>query len=171
MKKEYDFSRGRRGPVISNGGKARITIHLENAILECYKAESGRTGTGYQTLINESLAKSVGIRDMTDKPRRPIKRRQTAPNANCGDSPKEPEPTGQVGALLAKRQLAKELADGMKSKKISIQQMARQLNTTSTQIARLLDSDSTDVAVDVLFRAALVIGRTLHISLTDGKDG
>ena len=156
---------------MSNDDTARATIHLDNAILDCFKAESGRTGKGYQTLINETLAKSAGNRDMTDKPKRKKQRRQTAPNLNCRDSPKEPEPTGQVRALLPKRQLAKELADAMKSKNISIQQMARQLNTTPTQIARLLEGDNTDVAVDVLCRAAFVIGRTLHISLTDGKDG
>jgi uncharacterized protein (DUF4415 family) len=60
MKKEYDFSRGRRGPVLSNRGKTRITIFLDNATLDRFKAESESTGKGYQTLINEALAKSAG---------------------------------------------------------------------------------------------------------------
>jgi uncharacterized protein (DUF4415 family) len=58
MKKEYDFSRGKRGPAISDRGKTRITIYLDNATLDRFKAESERTGKGYQTLINEALAKS-----------------------------------------------------------------------------------------------------------------
>jgi len=56
MKKEYDFSRGKRGAVLSNAGKTRITIYLDNKILERFKAESEKTGKGYQTLINEALA-------------------------------------------------------------------------------------------------------------------
>ena len=55
MKAEYDFSRGKRGAVLSTRGKTRITIYLDDAILEHFKAESRRTGKGYQTLINEAL--------------------------------------------------------------------------------------------------------------------
>jgi len=60
MKKEYDFSRGKRGPVLSTRGKTRITIYLDNATLERFKVESERTGKGYQTLINEVLAQQPG---------------------------------------------------------------------------------------------------------------
>ncbi|MHB8813724.1 MAG: BrnA antitoxin family protein [Steroidobacteraceae bacterium] len=59
MKAEYDFSRGKRGAVLSSRGKTRITIYLDDAILERFKAESARTGKGYQTLINEALAQNV----------------------------------------------------------------------------------------------------------------
>ena len=57
MKKEYDFSRGKRGAVMPTTGKTRITIYLDDVILEKFKAESERTGKGYQTLINDALAK------------------------------------------------------------------------------------------------------------------
>jgi uncharacterized protein (DUF4415 family) len=59
MKAEYDFSRGKRGAVLSSRGKTRITIYLDDAIVERFKAESQRTGKGYQTLINEALARHV----------------------------------------------------------------------------------------------------------------
>jgi uncharacterized protein (DUF4415 family) len=59
MKKEYDFSRGKRGAVLPPTGKTRITIYLDDVILERFKAESERTGKGYQTLINDALAKHV----------------------------------------------------------------------------------------------------------------
>ena len=55
MKKEYDFSKGKRGAVIPQVGKTRITIYLDDAILKRFKAESERTGKGYQTLINDTL--------------------------------------------------------------------------------------------------------------------
>jgi len=59
MKAEYDFSRGKRGPALPIGGKTRITIYLDDAILARFKADSERTGRGYQTLINEALAQQT----------------------------------------------------------------------------------------------------------------
>ena len=55
MKKEYDFSKGKRGAVIPQVRKTRITIYLDDAILKRLNAESERTGKGYQTLINDTL--------------------------------------------------------------------------------------------------------------------
>ena len=52
MKKDYDFSKGRRGAVIPTSGKTRITIYLDDDIIEGFKKLSERTGKGYQTLIN-----------------------------------------------------------------------------------------------------------------------
>ena len=46
MKKEYDVSRGKRGAVIPTTGKTRITIYLDDVIVEKFKAESERTGKG-----------------------------------------------------------------------------------------------------------------------------
>ena len=60
MKTEYDFSRCKRGAMLPTRGKRRITIYLDDAILERFKAESRRTGKGYQTLINEALAQRSG---------------------------------------------------------------------------------------------------------------
>jgi len=59
MKKEYDFSRGKRGAVLSNAGKTRITIYLDNKTLQRFKAESERTGKGYQTLITRPFPSTV----------------------------------------------------------------------------------------------------------------
>ncbi len=62
MKKPVDFSRGRRGAVVPTRGKTRITIYLDDAIIERFKALSAQTGKGYQTLISEALA-SYGASD------------------------------------------------------------------------------------------------------------
>jgi uncharacterized protein (DUF4415 family) len=56
MKRAVDFSRGRRGAVLSTRGKTRITIYLDDDIIARFKALSEQTGKGYQTLINEALA-------------------------------------------------------------------------------------------------------------------
>ncbi|MGH9255062.1 MAG: BrnA antitoxin family protein [Vicinamibacterales bacterium] len=60
MKKEYDFSKGRRGPVIRQRGKTRITIHLDDDVLEAFRERADAEGRGYQTMINEALREHLG---------------------------------------------------------------------------------------------------------------
>ena len=55
MKKEYDFSKGRRGPVVKQSGKTRITIYIDDSILEEFRERADRQGRGYQTMMNEAL--------------------------------------------------------------------------------------------------------------------
>ncbi len=55
MKKEYDFSKGKRGPVVKAEGKTRITLYLDDDILAAYRQRGDDLGQGYQTLINEDL--------------------------------------------------------------------------------------------------------------------
>ena len=55
MKDEYDFSKGKRGALLSSKGKTRITIYIDDSILEEFRARAEETGTGYQTMINDAL--------------------------------------------------------------------------------------------------------------------
>jgi len=57
MKKEYDFSRGKRGPVLRvPPDKSRVTIRLDNDILDWFRRQVDNAGGGnYQTLINQAL--------------------------------------------------------------------------------------------------------------------
>ena len=55
MKKEYDFSKAKRGPILPATGKTRITAYLDDVVIERFKALSQATGKGYQTLINDAL--------------------------------------------------------------------------------------------------------------------
>jgi hypothetical protein len=55
MRKNYDFSNGKRGPVIPSSGKTRITIMLDDDVLEFFRARAEKRGAGYQTLINAAL--------------------------------------------------------------------------------------------------------------------
>jgi uncharacterized protein (DUF4415 family) len=61
MRKEYDFSKGKRGPVIRvPAGKTRVTIRLDDDVLEWFREQVDRTGGGnYQSLINEALREFV----------------------------------------------------------------------------------------------------------------
>jgi uncharacterized protein (DUF4415 family) len=55
MRKEYDFSKGKRGPVEKNTGKTRITIYLDDDIIAAFRKRGDELGRGYQTLINDAL--------------------------------------------------------------------------------------------------------------------
>lgn len=57
MKKEYNFSKGKRGAVRPvPKGKTRITIRIDDDILEWFRGEVDAAGGGnYQTLINDAL--------------------------------------------------------------------------------------------------------------------
>ena len=47
MRKEYDFSRGRRGPVVkASTGKTRITIRLDDDVLAWFKSQVHKAGGG-----------------------------------------------------------------------------------------------------------------------------
>ncbi len=61
MKKTYDFSKGKRRAVVPAKGKTRITIYVDDAVLESFKAQSEKSGKGYQTLINEALKSQLGL--------------------------------------------------------------------------------------------------------------
>ena len=61
MKKKYDFSRAKRGPVVPVAkAKTRITIRLDNEILNWFREQVDRAGGGnYQSLINDALRQYV----------------------------------------------------------------------------------------------------------------
>ena len=61
MKKEYDFSKAKRGAVLSPEGKTRITIYLDDVVIDRFRALSEKTGKGYQTLVNEVLRKHLSV--------------------------------------------------------------------------------------------------------------
>ncbi|MFN9187552.1 MAG: BrnA antitoxin family protein [Betaproteobacteria bacterium] len=71
MRKQYDFSKGRRGAALPSPGKTRITIMLDDDILEHFRAQAEAAGIGYQTMINaalrDAIAKPQG-RASADKP-------------------------------------------------------------------------------------------------------
>jgi uncharacterized protein (DUF4415 family) len=68
MKKEYDFSKGKRGPVVRvPKGKTRITIRLDEDVLDWFRDQVDKAGGGnYQSLINQAL------RGFMDRSREPL---------------------------------------------------------------------------------------------------
>ena len=61
MRKAYDFSKAKRGAVVSTSkGKTRITIRLDGDVLAWFKRQVDRSGGGsYQTLINAALREHI----------------------------------------------------------------------------------------------------------------
>jgi len=70
MRKQYDFSKGRRGAVVPiPPGKTRITIRLDDDILDWFRERVDEAGGGsYQTLINQAL------RSVMESPRESVER-------------------------------------------------------------------------------------------------
>ena len=61
MRHQYDFSKAKRGPVVPAAkAKTRITIRLDNEILDWFREQVDRAGGGnYQSLINDALREHV----------------------------------------------------------------------------------------------------------------
>ncbi len=61
MKREYDFSKAKRGAVVpAEPGKTRITIRLDTDVLDWFREQVNKAGGGnYQTMINAALREYV----------------------------------------------------------------------------------------------------------------
>jgi uncharacterized protein (DUF4415 family) len=59
MREEYDFSKAKRGAILQSPGKTRITIMLDDEVIEHFRAQAEAEGVGYQTLINALLRKAT----------------------------------------------------------------------------------------------------------------
>jgi uncharacterized protein (DUF4415 family) len=64
MRREYDFSKGKRGAVVpAERGKTRITIRLDSDILNWFRDQVNKAGGGnYQTMLNNALREYVAER-------------------------------------------------------------------------------------------------------------
>ena len=68
--------------------------------------------------------------------------------------------------VAVKRVLAFQLAEAMKSQGISKVEMAKRLETSRSQLDRLLDPDHDGVTLGILARAAKAVGRGIRLELT-----
>ena len=64
MRNEYDFSKGKRGPVVAvPRGKTRITIRLDEDIVRWFREQVHAAGGGnYQSVINAALREHIATR-------------------------------------------------------------------------------------------------------------
>ena len=73
--RDIDFSHAKRGPVIKpEPGKAKISIRLDNAVIEYFRKMVEAKGAGnYQTLINEALVAYMHQNSMLDAVRQVVR--------------------------------------------------------------------------------------------------
>jgi len=72
--RDIDFSRAKRGPVAREPGKTKISIRLDNTVLEYFRDLVNQAGGGnYQTLINDALLEHVHRRSTLDVVRKVVR--------------------------------------------------------------------------------------------------
>lgn len=66
MKKADDFSKGKRGAVVPGPkGKTRITIRIDDDILDWFREQVNAAGGGnYQTMVNAALREYIENRSV-----------------------------------------------------------------------------------------------------------
>jgi hypothetical protein len=66
MRARYDFSKAKRGALLPTKGKTRITIYIDDAVLEEFRARADKLGSGYQTMMNDAL--KAYLQETADRP-------------------------------------------------------------------------------------------------------
>jgi len=78
--RDIDFSKGKRGPVVKpQPGKTKISIRLDNAVIDFFRNLVSEAGGGnYQTLMNDALLDHIHRRTTLDAVRQVV-REELAP--------------------------------------------------------------------------------------------
>ena len=84
MRKEYDFSKAKRAKDVPHlaklqaeaKGKTRITIMLDNFVIEAFRQLAEQEDIGYQTLINRRLRESLETNPLDEETLRRVVREE-----------------------------------------------------------------------------------------------
>lgn len=73
--RDIDFTDAKRGPVVPpEPGKTKISIRLDNRVLDYFRSLVEQTGGGnYQTLINDALVEYIQQRSMLETVRQAVR--------------------------------------------------------------------------------------------------
>src|SRR5499425_2914942 len=73
--RDIDFAKGKRGPVVKpQPGKTKISIRLDNAVIDFFRNLVSEAGGGnYQTLMNEALLEHIHRRSTLDAVRQVVR--------------------------------------------------------------------------------------------------
>lgn len=74
-----------------------------------------------------------------------------------------------VDEAAVKEVIAWQVAQEMRSRGLTKTALATAMNTSRSQVNRLLDPDNTGVALHTLYRAAAVLGKKLRVELVDAE--
>lgn len=83
LHRDIDFSGAKRGPVIAaEPGKTKISIRVDNAVIEHFRAQVERAGAGnYQTLMNDALLAYIQQKNVIDAVRLVLREELGSPRA------------------------------------------------------------------------------------------
>ncbi len=71
----------------------------------------------------------------------------------------------EVTAAAIKRLLTRQIAEAMAAGGVSKSEMARRMNTSRSQLDRLLDPENTKIQLDTLYKAARAVGRGVRLEI------
>lgn len=73
--RDIDFSQAKRGPVVQpEPGKTKISIRLDNSVIDGFRALADQAGGGsYQTLINDALVAYLHQRTVLEAVRQVVR--------------------------------------------------------------------------------------------------
>ncbi len=71
----------------------------------------------------------------------------------------------ELSIIVAKESIAFQLQQAMKKKRISKVKLAELMDTSRTQIDRILDPTSGNITIETLHRVARIVGRELRVEL------
>ena len=74
-----------------------------------------------------------------------------------------------VQAKALKRALAEEIADGMDAAQLTKIAMAARMQTSRSQLDRVLDPDNVSIQLDTLMKAARAVGKVVEIRFKPAK--
>ena len=96
---------------------------------------------------------------------KPRKLRSAAKLATLDDLLKGQGKLEEFEAIAIKEVLAWQIGEAMKAQNLSRKRMAERMNTSRSQVSRLLDPKDGNVTLATLQRAARIVGRTLKLEL------
>jgi predicted XRE-type DNA-binding protein len=92
-------------------------------------------------------------------------RKKGAVGSTLDDFLKEDGTYESTQAVAIKRVLAWQIGQAMEKKHITKAEMARRMDTSRSQLDRLLDPESNSVTLETLTRAARAVGRQVRVEL------
>jgi predicted XRE-type DNA-binding protein len=98
------------------------------------------------------------------------KKKKNAPRSPAGmstldDLLKDDGMLEEFQAVAIKEVLSWQIAEAMKTQNISRARLAQRMNTSRSQVSRLLDPKDGNVTINTLQRAAKMVGRSLKLEL------
>jgi antitoxin HicB len=94
--------------------------------------------------------------------RRRVNRKGRSSDVQAGEDTSAP-----AQAVVVKRAVASQLEQAMNENRLTKAEMARRMETSRSQLNRLLDPDSESVTPDTLARAAQAVGRCLKVEIVN----